>query len=82
MTAKAIVRDGIVENVIELVEGSRWQPPKGTTLIDVDANCTIGSRYEAGAFVRPENKPPQTDPLMDRLAKLEAEIADLKAART
>jgi|TARA_R110000751_G_scaffold42766_2_gene99062 hypothetical protein len=61
---KAIIRDGVCENVIKLPanwtgdgEGD-WQPPEGTTLVDPDENAEPGSTYNGSTFTKISPTPP------------------------
>lgn len=49
---KAIIRNGVVENVILLDEGSNWQAPNGATLANADADAEPGGAYDKGKFTR------------------------------
>lgn len=54
----AVVRDGIVENVI-LWDGERpWQPPEGTTAVACATEVSIGWIYDGDAFQPPPDDPP------------------------
>lgn len=55
MAAYAIVRDGIVENIVEWDGESDWQPPTGSQAIPVptETNAGIGSTYDGTTFSAP-----------------------------
>lgn len=70
----AIVRGLVVENVIELADGARWDPPAGTVVVPADANAEPGGGFDGAAFTR---APIPAAPV-DRLAELEARLAVLE----
>lgn len=70
----AVVRGGVVENVVVWDVRSRWTPPSGTVLVeDGDRKAAIGGTYAGGVFGAPPARP--SDPVDDTDAKL----ADLDA---
>lgn len=55
-TLYALVKDGIVENIISYQEGSNYRPPSGFDMIkctDATGLPTIGLTYENGVFEQP-----------------------------
>ncbi|MGN6490202.1 MAG: hypothetical protein ACTHLT_20580 [Devosia sp.] len=42
----AVVRDGVVTNVIVLGDGTRWVPPAGTTIVLLDPEFGIGDHWD------------------------------------
>ncbi len=70
----AVVRDGVVENVVLWDGESDWAPPEGSTLVE-DIAAGPGDVYDGGNFHRPA-PPPQAKPvtLEDVIAALPPEI--------
>ena len=54
---RCIIRNGVVENVVLLAEGSDWTPPDGTTL--GPAGGEIGWTWNGSTYTNPN---PPTDP--------------------
>ena len=55
----AVIREGIVENVIELDEGSGWAPPDGCTVVAIgDAVCGPGWTVDGESFTAPADSDP------------------------
>lgn len=54
MNRYAIISDGIVSNVIVWDGVTEWQPPDGTTLVEltVDEFCEIGMTYNSKSVPR------------------------------
>jgi hypothetical protein len=46
---KAVVKDGVVVNVIEWEEGSTWKPPEGAVLLDA-LNANVGDVWDGKQF--------------------------------
>ena len=71
---KAIIRDGVVENVILIEEGSNWKAPEGTTLVDAGPNAEPGGNYAKGKFTRAPivERKPEDMTLEERVRLLEA----------
>lgn len=71
---KAVVRqsDGLVTNVIEIEQGTDWQPPQGCVLVDAK-DAGPGDTWDGMKFIKPELPPPE--PPRD----LAAEIDELRA---
>lgn len=81
----AVVRDGVVENVVMWDDESEWDPPEGTVLVKSD-DASPADLYDGKAFTRPapqaEPEPPAPQPTIeDILAVLPKESLDLLAAR-
>lgn len=87
----ALIKDGVVENIVEWDGKSEWSPGDGYTqkIIDEQNAADIGDVYDAKADAL--SKPIQADPAPvdpqvdvkpweDRLAKVEADIVDIKKA--
>jgi hypothetical protein len=53
----AIIRDGTVENTVELDEGATWSPPDGATLVPSDT-AGPGWTYSEGVFTAPADPSP------------------------
>ncbi len=70
----AVVRDGVVENVVLWDGESDWAPPEGSILVETAA-AGPGDTYD-GAKFRKSVAPPQAKPvtLEDVIAALPAEI--------
>jgi len=90
MTSAALVNaSNIVENRIVHDPDSGFEPPDGQTLVEeTEATGTahIGLGWDGTVFEQPEpgvdplddpNFKPAPDPTIDRIDKLEAQIADL-----
>lgn len=71
---------GNVVNVIELIPGSKWAPPKGHRIVP-DDECQIGDIHDGSAFTRINMIP---EPIVEeprqptKLDELEARIAALE----
>jgi len=58
----AVVRNGVVENIIVLGDLDQPVGQPGTTLVLADANAAIGSTFSGGVFARPADPPPPPAP--------------------
>lgn len=69
---KAVVREanGFVENIIEIEEGAKWQPPEDCYLIDA-GNGSPGDTWDGTKFVKPEPTLPEP-PRSSHISVLEA----------
>lgn len=81
----AVVRDGVVENVVMWGGESAWAPPEGTVLVKAD-DASPTDLYDGKTFTRSapqaEPEPPAPQPTIeDILAVLPKESLDLLAAR-
>ena len=77
----ALIDDaGNVVNVIELIPGTKWTPPKGHRVVQ-DDDCQIGDSYDGTNFTRINMIP---EPIVEeprqptKLDELEARIAALE----
>ena len=76
----AIIRNGVVENVIELEPSSKWTPPEGHSVVQ-DDECQIGDTHDGVTFTRINMIP---EPIVDepraptKIDELEARIAALE----
>ena len=77
----AIIRNGIVEEVIIWDGKAKWSPPEGTICLSCEKqDAKIGDLYQNGEFVTPppvrEPAPPKSELelLRERVAALEAKI--------
>ena len=75
----AVIRNGVVENVIELTPNSKWTPPEGHSVVQ-DDECQIGDSYDGSTFTRINMIP---EPIVEtrqptKLDELEARIALLE----
>lgn len=52
MTRYAVIRSGVVENVVDLAPGAKWAPPEGTSLVAHD-RAGPGWLYDGSAFAAP-----------------------------
>lgn len=50
----AIVKNGLVINVIVLGEQTSWEPPDGCELVELQDCAGIGWGYVNGSYVAPE----------------------------
>jgi len=55
MTRKAVVKNGIVENIISW--GPDWVPPEGATVIDSE-DAMVGWFYDGNTFISPDSIQP------------------------
>lgn len=82
---QSVVRDGIVENVVER-SGAPWSAPEGAqaVTIDQDAGVSIGWGYDGAGFKAPAVAPPEPAPDYDaeliEAIKAATTLAGLKAA--
>lgn len=74
----AVVRDGVVENVVVWDGESDWQPPEGTTLVLSD-EAGPGDTHDGKTFTPPE--PPTPDPVVEYEAKVAEELRAMAAER-
>lgn len=56
---KAVVKDGLVENIIEIEDDSDWPIPEGTYLVDAGSGSP-GDTWDGEKFISPE--PEISDP--------------------
>ena len=78
----AIIRDSIVENVIELEAGGDWTPPAGTTLVPSKV-AGPGDLYDGAKFTSAPSPPTAPDAsamLADRMEALSSAIMELSTA--
>jgi hypothetical protein len=73
----AIVRDGVVVNIVVLVHGADWKPPYGERAFQIDADtpCEIGWAWGDEGPVAPSSSEPVAPPplpVIDPAAKLAA----------
>ncbi|NSX05103.1 hypothetical protein [Cupriavidus gilardii] len=56
MANYAVIRDGVVENIVVIDDPNAWTPPDGTTIVHVEDGTffDIGYLYVDGQFVPPE----------------------------
>lgn len=75
---KAVIKDGFVENIIEVVDnGFKLE---GAELVDFVDGCHIGGRYKDGVFILPEPKKKEG---LDRIEEIKnlLVVIDLKTIR-
>lgn len=79
----ALVRDGVVENVIVIDTEAQWSPPAGVTVIDADEIAEPKGTHNGTKFVARVIPPRPTQPpsLKQQLADLQARLAALEAKR-
>ena len=68
---KAIVRDGLVINIIEIEEDSDWPIPEGCILVDTKTSGSPGDTWDGENFISPPPVIP-TPPRSTHLATLVA----------
>ena len=74
---KAIIKDGIVVNTIEIDEGANWAPPKDCLLVETDTGSR-GDIWDNGKFIKPEPIERELSPLEaleKRIIELENQLA-------
>ncbi|GAI66609.1 unnamed protein product [marine sediment metagenome] len=71
---KAVVRDsdGFVQNVIEIEEGAKWEPPEGCILVDAEGGGSPGDTWDGEKFIRPPEPPPPEPPRSTHISILTA----------
>jgi hypothetical protein len=82
MSRYAIVKNGVVENVVVWDGGAGWSPPKDRVAERVGDDVGPGYRWDGEAWVAPAPPaPPVVDAGLDaKLTALEARIAALESA--
>jgi hypothetical protein len=55
----AIVKNGLVINVIVLDDQTSWEPPAGCELVELQDSAGIGWGYVNGQFIPPPEPEPQ-----------------------
>lgn len=82
MAKHVIVRDGIVENVVEWDGGPAWSPPDGTSAHAFEGAVGIGWPWNDGAPTDPsppaEVEPPPSLTPEQKLAAIGLSSADLR----
>lgn len=58
----AIIRNGVVENIIVAELGPDLRIPAGTSAVEATADAAIGGTYANGAFLWPIEQPPPPPP--------------------
>lgn len=74
----AVIRDGVVENVVVWDGESDWSPPEGALLVQSD-EAGPGDGYDGKAFTRPEPAPadPPQPTIEEKYAALLAVVTQL-----
>lgn len=59
MSNYAVIRDGVVENIVVLDDVNAWTPPQGTMIVLVPEGVFVdlGFTYDGQNFVPPEEPP-------------------------
>lgn len=74
MARMAVIRNGVVENVVEM-GSAQWSPPVGTTLVAAGSEAGPGWSWDGRAFV----PPPMPEPPVPFKSAIERRIEALEA---
>lgn len=56
---KAIIKNGVVANII--VAGESYEPPEGTSLVDLGPGCVVGASFDGSTFTPPAPVAPSSE---------------------
>lgn len=76
----AIVRDGVIENVVLWDGAPGWAPPEGTQLCELsqEDRAEIGWAWDGAPVVPPKAPDPQPPTAAEKLAAAGLTVAELK----
>ena len=82
MTIKtiALVKSGVVENIVTIDDAGTWEAPAGYTVVDADSTSKIGGAYNSGTeqFADPAEKSASRQEILeDKLAGADLTLAEV-----
>lgn len=70
----ALIKNGIVENIVVVESGADWTPPDGFTAIEATADAYIGGEHDGEKFIPAPPPPIPEKTNKEKILELEAQI--------